>query len=486
MDPFSKGVWLFTRIGTAKKAIRWFELDTEEHPTHVEGWYYKAMALSELERYEEAMIAVDKTLALNYYHKMAWDLKISILQITDQRGLLDAFLSDALNSNVNRPKRLTERAESLQYRHELEWALRFFARALDINPEFPDANIGKAVTLRDLGRDEEYRAFIHRFSIEVSETVLKFMQEGQDYYAMGIFDWAGLTFEKAHREYPMWAEPWKWMGRASYSLGYERKAKFSLQRAVRLNPYDHEAWADLGYIISKADTTAWNDEEAIKCFDRAVKIEPKYYQAWSNKGLFLQKHHRYDEAIGCYNEALRIAPNLIDVLFEKARVLISRARLDEALPCLDLILANDRVNYQALEYKGKILARRGRDEEALTIYEQLLLLRDDNIKALAGKALSLSKLDRFEEAMATIKKALRIYRMSPEVLNAKADCYMRQGKLKLALKVINKVGSITTWKYIDGSMTKIEILERMGRRDEACELRRNIKGLSQSNIFILD
>jgi tetratricopeptide (TPR) repeat protein len=87
----------------------------------------------------------------------------------------------------------------------------------------------------------------------------------------------------------------------------EKAAKDTLnfiENAIQLNPLNHRAWADKGFILKQLG----NLESALMCLDRALTIDQGYVNPLYNKGVLLGLMGRFEEAMKCYEQVLSKEP----------------------------------------------------------------------------------------------------------------------------------------------------------------------------------
>ena len=80
-----------------------------------------------------------------------------------------------------------------------------------------------------------------------------------------------------------------------------------IEKAIELNPINHRAWGDKGFLLKQLGEL----ETALLCINKAISIKADYTVAWYNKGVILGLMGKFREAIACYNETLKFDPNHI-------------------------------------------------------------------------------------------------------------------------------------------------------------------------------
>lgn len=80
-----------------------------------------------------------------------------------------------------------------------------------------------------------------------------------------------------------------------------------IEKAIELNPMNHRAWGDKGFLLKQVGEL----DTALLCINKAITIKGDYTVAWYNKGVILGLLGRFKEAIECYNQTLKLDPNHI-------------------------------------------------------------------------------------------------------------------------------------------------------------------------------
>jgi tetratricopeptide (TPR) repeat protein len=108
---------------------------------------------------------------------------------------------------------------------------------------------------------------------------------------------------------------------------YDRQGSFAraleeYQKALQINPKDHEVLNDLGY----AYYARGNLLEAEKYLRQALAVDPHYERAWVNLGMVLGEQQRYQESLGAFGKALPAAQAQCNLAF----LLTTQGKREEA------------------------------------------------------------------------------------------------------------------------------------------------------------
>ncbi len=172
---------------------------------------------------------------------------------------------------------------ALLRRGRMDEAIAHYRKALQINPDYGDANF-------DLG-----------------DALLQ----------KGCVDEAIPQFQKALQINPDYAEAHFDLGNALRQKGSVDEAIAHFQRALQINPDYAEAHVNLGFTL----LAMGNVDEAISQFQKALQIKPNYAEAHVNLGIALLKLGNVGEAISHFQKALQIKPDYPEAQNDLAWVL---------------------------------------------------------------------------------------------------------------------------------------------------------------------
>jgi tetratricopeptide (TPR) repeat protein len=249
-------------------------------------------------------------------------------------------------------------------------AVGCYDRALQIDPRYSSALIGKGVALIELGQHEE---------------------------AIGCYDKA-LTIN------PRDADAWNNKGAALIDIGRLQEAVNCYDRALVIDPQNINAWSNKAGVLRNIG----RPEEAITCFDKALAIDSRFVNALTGKANALQNLGRHKEAVGCYDKALEIHPRDAKTWNLKGIALSALGQKKEGIDCHCKAIEIDPQSTEGWKLKGASLDELGQCEEALKYYNQALAIDPLDAIVWNNKGNALCKLGRAEESIECYDKALTI------------------------------------------------------------------------------
>lgn len=153
-----------------------------------------------------------------------------------------------------------------RHKGDYEDALGHFERAIELNPNYANAYAGKA----DVKVIQFWGSSSHEDISQARTAVRRAIElDGSNSYARTVLCRILTTYDWDHRE-----------------------AEKECRLAVELDPKDHEAQKELGFLLNSLG----RDDEAIAAMDKAIAIAPTSFNKRS-RGLLLYHSRRYDDAI---------------------------------------------------------------------------------------------------------------------------------------------------------------------------------------------
>lgn len=142
-------------------------------------------------------------------------------------------------------------------------------------------------------------------------------------------------------------------------------AQIDFQRAVRLDPANGQAWADLSYAaalswhVTPNANAAAIGRRAEAAADRALALCPVDAEYWVRKGVALDMQHRPEEAEPAFRRALALAPNHPEWHYYWAfHLSMLPRRKAEALEAVATCLSLDPANSEAVALRERLKASR--------------------------------------------------------------------------------------------------------------------------------
>jgi protein O-GlcNAc transferase len=367
--------------------------------------------------------------------------------------------TDEFGDTAADPVKLFNRGQEAHAKKEYERALELYEEALQLRPDFPEAEFQKAAALVALKRVPEAEKSYRR-AMELRPAwalppaalgLLLVRTPGREREAEPLLrrsleiDAKNLTATVALAELRTRA------GDAAESVTLWR-------RAAELKPDDASLWVSL----ARAELAAKDSAGALKSFGRALEAEPSNVEARLGRADLLVKSGEKERAVedlraleaqsksdwklavlianlyglAGHNEEAR---RLYDSLPEEAKRSEEGRKLFAALtdaPCedtpaaraaLERLVGGDPKNAAALACLGQ-LTRTTEPERSLDFYKRAAAAEPGNTNHVVGYAAALVQLKRFAEAASILK---RVVALEPDKYEAHANLAAALYELKL-------------------------------------------------------
>lgn len=465
----------------------------------------KAIALMDLERFEEAIPILDDALkyaddkeglkiihfylGVSYFRLDELDKAIcefeKAREYNDDPSLLLQIVNcyDIANQKEKALDVLKEYSEIVPDNQDIKKKIEKLESEIN-EPDSAEIHNNKCLALINLNRFDE--------AIECYDKLLKIYpnySKGWNNKAFALhnlnrLDEAIECYDEALKIDPTFISTLRNKAHALRTLNRFDEAIKCDDKVLKINPNDFGVWNNKGFSLYEL----YRSDEAIECYDKALEINPNFFEAWANKGLALESLDRLDEAVECYNKALEISPNNPDMLdrlsFIKSKKGSSVNSLEEALNQADTYweekeyekvievydLISDSMPKQPLVWnrKGGAYYQLGRYEEAIKCFDKAFEYNPHFPFPLYYKTLSYMNLEDYENAEDVIVQALTFFPDNPGFLNNYCVILNKLGKYEEAIDTANKALSIDS-DSVETYTNKALALEKLCEIDEAIE-----------------
>ena len=360
---------------------------------------------------------------------------------------------DGTGEDVDDPVKLYQQARAAQARNELERALKLFNEALELRPEYPEAELQKGLVLTSLNRlpeaekslrhaaelrkewalpqtalglllvqqkrDKEAEPFLRR-AVELDpddQTAL--VAFAQFFLRAGDRDSALALYKRATSDENANADTWVARGSLERAAGDEKAAAASFRRALQLDPRNEIAREERAELRAAAGDYA----RAIEDLEFLLREQQQSARAklWQQRIAELQARAARQAAGQTDNTELSAAP--------VPQATIDAANSDDpkvARPALVALLAAEPKNAVA-HARLCIIDRVGDPASALEHCRAAVELEPKNPDYATGYAAALVQARRFAEAVPLLRKVIEV---APDTYAAHANLATALDELK--------------------------------------------------------
>lgn len=299
---------VFNQLGKTADALVPMQKTVALLPDDAEAHNNLGITLQDMGRLDKAESSYRRALKINPDYAQAHSNLGSVLQKKEQLNEAEASYRRAIKINPDYAKAHNNLGSILQGSGRLDEAEASYRHALQIKPDYAEALNNLGLTLKNLGRlDEAEASYLHALQIKPDYAEAHF-NLGGILKELGQLDEAEASYRRALQIKPDYAEAHSMLGVVLYRRGRIDGAEASYRRALQLNPDSADILNNLGIIHN--DLCRLDDAEA--SYRRALEIRPDYATAHSNLGGVLHDLGRLEEAEECWRQALKYRPDLAE------------------------------------------------------------------------------------------------------------------------------------------------------------------------------
>lgn len=419
-----------------KKALETAILETEiaQGNTTAQMWLERGNQLWRLKRYDEAIAAFEKAIALNpeFVHLAHHGKGLALYRQRKYSAALASFeLATTLNPNYSAA--FSWKSLSLQELNRWNQALVAIQGAIALQEHNPTYHNSKGNILSGL---KQYPAAITAYdrAIKISprssfyrSRALTYLESEQPKLALADYNRAVELDPKSSIVY---------LARSGFydEQGQPELALADLNQSIKLNPNYGDGYNDRGLLYQNRQ----QDDLALADFNQAIAIEPNKIYAYNNRGWLYYRQGQLELALTDFNRAVEIDPNQADVYNNRGLVYKQQDRLDLALADYNQAIKLDSSSSDAYSNRGSLYDARQQLDLALADFNQAIKLNPENAGAYTNRGLLYSKRKKFALALADFNRAIEIDpKLAQPYLN-RGVTYYDLGKLDLALVDFNR------------------------------------------------
>jgi Tfp pilus assembly protein PilF len=257
------------------------------------------------------------------------------------------------------------------------------------------------------------------------------------------------------------------LGGVQLQRGDSEAARASFETALQLDPNSAEAYSVLGHLAMFGGDMQ-SAEHRFNVGRRASDEDPTLLLGLGN--VYLSRDDSAN-AVKFLMRAAERAPNDAAIQTSLGRALVAQGAFGIAEQAFGNALRERPDFSPAKLFLARLKMRQGKDEEARDLFDTLVARGEQIAESLAGLGDVARKHQHFARALKYYRRALAYDASQSGVWLACAQCMERMGDLAAAVKYLSSgLERTPTADRLRGPL--IKLLERMGRNDEAADVRR--------------
>jgi Flp pilus assembly protein TadD len=199
-------------------------------------------------------------------------------------------------------------------------AINAYNRAIELNPQYAEANIGRGLAYEDLGN---FQQAINDFSkaIELKpRSAEAYYRRGAAYYRLVVY------------------------GGADDKSGNFQRAINDLSKTIELEPRNIEAYSGRGLAYDKLG----NYQQAVNDFTKTTQLDPQNASAYIKLGLAYGNLGNYQQAINAYSKAIKVFPKYSEAYYRRGAAYLKLNNEQKGIA--DIKIAAKLGSYEAKDY----------------------------------------------------------------------------------------------------------------------------------------
>lgn len=339
---------VYLKRGEHLRALAQFDLAARIIPDAAIVCYNRGIALSSLNRFDEAVASYQRAIGLKPEMAEAhYNLGLALRAMGRVHEAVASY-KQAVAFKPGLYQAHNNLGHGLRELRRLPEALASFDQALAIKPDHVEAINNRGLVLHELRRLGEALA----------------------------------SFERAIALEPGRADAFNNRALLLQELGRADEAIASYDQAIALRPDHADAWSNRGGVLAQA----MRIDEAIASCDHAIALDPAHPGAFNNRGIALHQGRRLEEALGNYERAISLKPDFAEAWNNRGNAMHDLRRMPEALASFQRAIELNPKYAEAISNRGMVQQDVGRLEAARADYDAAIALRPGYAEALKRRA----------------------------------------------------------------------------------------------------
>jgi superkiller protein 3 len=262
---------------------------------------------------------------------------------------------------------------------------------------------------------------------------------------LGRYDLAVSVLDRAVKINPDNQDAWYNLGFASAALSQYTQAEVAFVKANEKGPESATLWFHYGKVLNKLG----KHEDAVKALKKVVDTEPKNAIAWYCIGHSSVALSKSDDAIDAFRKALATEPHMSEALIGLGEELYRKKLYSEAADAYEKAIELDNENARLWSKLAKVHYDAQLFEKAIDAGQKSVTYVQNDLEPWMTLGNSYFALGTFTEAISAFEKASSLDQQNPEIWNLIGKSYFAQDSYDEAIKAFKQ--AVTINPSIQGS-----------------------------------
>jgi len=257
-----------------------------------------------------------------------------------------------------------------QGKGELDKALQYYNRAIELKPDDKPSIYNRAVLYGDLK----------------------------------MFDLALQDYTRAIELRPNFVQAYCNRGAIFSKLRDYDRAIIDCNKAIELQPGFTNAYSNRGNVYKELQ----DYECAIRDFNRAIELNPGLAEAYNNRGLVYDDMKDYERALADFSQAIELKPNFVEAYVNRGNACLLLGYYERAIVDFDKVIALKPENVLAYYRRGNAHAWLGAYDRAIADCTRAIELNPDHVEAYNTRATAHIHLKHYRQAIKDCSRAIAL------------------------------------------------------------------------------
>lgn len=378
-------------------------------PTNGEALRSKAKALVASEQHAAALPVIEACL-----RRHGESFETRLLEGMAQRGLgnfaeAERRLRRAVEMNPEQPDARYELGLALFRLGKAQDARRQLEKAKQLSPRSTEIRYQFATVLRYLGEEKAARGELRSFhSLKQEQHAIadasRAVNLGNELLAQGDARGAADAYRQALKADGRSAKTHYNLSLALSRIADRVGQQEAIEKAIECDPNFAPAHSQLGLIYLDQGRVA----EAEREMKTALSIDPQLAEAQNNLSVIYGRRGNHEEALRLLRAALRSDPKYVQARLNLGLMLASQEKLAEAEAELRAASELSPAHAGVFTALAMVQQRRGRPEQAISSFERAARLDSSSAEGHFNYGIALADCFRFQEALTEFSSAAHL------------------------------------------------------------------------------
>jgi tetratricopeptide (TPR) repeat protein len=395
----------FYQKGLYNDAVSLASSITTEFPRHHFGWKVLTVALRQMGRMSESLVAGQKTVEQFPHDAEVHANLASTLAEVGRLEDAEASFQMAIALSPGYVQAHYNMGNTMNRLGKLEEASACYRQAIELSPDYAQAHYNLGVTLQGLSNFHDAEAAYREAIALKPDFAEAYGNLGVALQEQGQFEDAEVSYKKAILMKTDYVEAYINLGNTLKALGSLQDAEANYRKAISFNPSYAQAHYNLGIALHEVGRL----EDAKESYEKAIALKADFAELHCNLGNTLKELGRIEDAKDRYLKAIMLRPDYAEAHSNLGTTLQELGSLEDAEASYIKAIELKPDFAAAHSNLGNIFQEQGKLEDAAASYKKAIELKSDFVEAYSNLGNTLKEIGRYDEAESSYARALSLH-----------------------------------------------------------------------------